>query len=655
MQNPCSPLELRYLELLGRSFPTIPQVTTEIINLKAILCLPKGTEHFISDIHGEYGAFLHILKNASGVVREKIDILFENSLTLRQRNALATLIYYPREKLERLHAAGTVTEEWYRITLLQLVSICRLVSAKYTRSKVRKALPRGFEYVIDELLHAADTNAKAMYNHEIVRSIIETDQADAFIIAMSDLIQRLVIDRLHIVGDIFDRGPGAHIILDRLKDYHDVDIQWGNHDILWMGAAAGSEALIATAIINSLKYGNLDSIEDGYGISLSPLLSYALDVYAEDPCRPFYPRLLDGSMDPRRAEVVAKMHKAMAVILFKLEGQLIERHPEYRMDERKMLERIDFERGTVTLREGEFPLTDASLPTVLPSSPYALSAGEEALMCKLRSAFHHSVKLQEHVRFLFARGSMYLVCNGNLLFHGCVPCREDGQFTQVDMDGKSYAGRAYFDRADALVRQGYFARWGTPERARGLDFMWYLWCGPNSPLFGKDRMTTFERYFVKDKSTHTEIKNPYFVWAEREDFALKLLEEFGCGGPNAFIVNGHVPVKIKKGESPLKANGRIIVIDGGMSKAYQSVTGMAGYTLIFSSREVALSCHEPFVTLEEAIESEVDIHSTRQSVWKPEQRLRVADTDVGCRLKTRIEDLQALLRAYRSGLVKEQP
>ena len=646
--------DMKYLKLLAREYPTIAEVSTEIINLRAILCLPKGTEHFISDIHGEYEAFLHMLKNASGVVRVKVDTLFENSVTEAERNMLATLIYYPEEKLDQLHKTGVINAEWYKITLRRLVEVARLSASKYTRSKVRKALPQGFEYIIDELLHAIETEDKLRYNNELIRTIIETEQADTMIVALSNLIQRLVIDRLHIVGDIFDRGPGAHIILNRLLNYHNVDVQWGNHDVLWMGAAAGSRTMIATTIINSLKYGNVDSIEDGYGISLSPLVTFAMQTYVDDPCTRFLPREVGGAGHDN-PDLIAKMHKAMAVILFKLEGQIIARNPDYHMEHRAMLHRIDYEHGTVTLANGEtHPMTDTQFPTVLPSDPYTLSEAENELMEKLRTAFHHSARLQEHVRFLFSHGSMYLVCNGNLLFHGCVPANEDGSFASAIIEGKPYAGKALFDCADAMVRKGFFARWGSEERQRGLDFYWYMWCGANSPLFGKDQMTTFERYFIADKATHEEHKNPYFKLAEHEDFAVKILNEFGLSDdPDSHIINGHVPVKIKKGESPIKANGRIFVIDGGMSKAYQSTTGIAGYTLIYNSERMALSCHDPFVTVSEAIRSEVDIHSTQQIVYTPARRKRVADTDVGKTLIERIADLEQLLAAYRSGTIKQ--
>ena len=642
--------------LLAREYPDIAAVSTEIVNLSAILCLPKGTEHFISDIHGEYESFLHILKNASGVVGAKIDQLFENTVPLSERNQLATLIYYPEEKLDLIHkkyASQEELQEWYKITLLRLVEVCRLCASKYTRSKVRKALPQGFEYIIDELLHAADNEEKLRYNHEIIRSIIEIERADAFIVAISKLISRLVIDRLHIVGDIFDRGPGACIILDALEQYHTVDVQWGNHDIVWMGAAAGSDALIATTIINSLKYGHVDALEDGYGITLRPLLTYALEVYGDDPCEAFLPRASEAVLSTHDAAVIAKMHKAMAIILFKLEGQIIKRNPEYGMGKRNLLETVDKEAGTVTVEGKVWPLADKNFPTLDPKHPYDLTPGEHDVVEKLRTAFDHAAHLQRHVRFLFSHGSMYLTCNDNLLFHGCVPMEKDGSFTEVLVDGERVSGKKYFDRADRMVRHAYFKKWGDAVRKRGLDFMWYLWCGPDSPLFGKDKMTTFERYFIKDKATHTELKNPYFTYAEDETFAIRLLREFGLESAGARVVNGHVPVKIRKGESPLKANGRIVVIDGGMSKAYQKETGIAGYTLIDHSRGVRLSCHDPFVTVQEAIVKEVDIHSTQEEFVTHRTRKLVADTDVGKEIAARIVDLKRLLTAYQRGVIKE--
>lgn len=644
----------KYLRLLSREYPNIMAVTTEIINLSAITCLPKGTEHFISDIHGEYSAFLHMLKNASGVVREKIDLLFANQMTLKDRNSFATLIYYPVKKLEQLRHTDTLTSDWYTVTLLRLVEVCKLCASKYTRSKVQKALPKGYEFIIDELLNATDNNNKTGYNAQIVRSVIETGRADDFIIALSSLIQTLVIDRLHIIGDVYDRGPGAHIIMDVLSRFHDIDFQWGNHDILWMGASSGSDALIATTIVNSLKYGNMDTIEDGYGISLSPLVTFALRAYEGDPCTKFYPRAIDNELSSRDEEVMAKMHKAMAVILFKLEGDIIQRNPHFDMDERRLLHKIDYEKGTIELKEGTFELNDKSFPTVLPSSPYSLSLEEQEVVDKLRVAFCHSQKLQDHVHALYARGSLYLKCNGNLLFHGCVPAQSDGSFTKVKMFGGEYSGKEYFDFADRMARAAYFMQTDGQVRTEAQDFMWYLWCGPHSPLFGKDRMTTFERYFIDDKSTHVETKNPYFVCAEDEDFANRVLEEFGLDSAKGRVINGHVPVKIKKGESPIKANGKVIVIDGGMSKPYQKQTGIAGYTLIYSSNGVFLSCHDPFVTVDEAVKNELDIHSTQSCIYRPEKRILIGDTDIGHDIQEKIAELNQLLSAYRSGELKER-
>lgn len=646
--------DLKYLKLLAHEYPTIEQVSTEIIKLEAILCLPKATEHFISDIHGEYTAFLHMLKSASGVVREKVEILFEDTVPKRERDQLATLIYYPKEKLELLKEERALSREWYLKTLHRLVEVCKLSASKYTRSKVRASLPPQFEFIIAELLNTSDDRMKTQYNNEIFKAILDTEQQDAFIIELAKLIQRLVIDHLHIVGDIFDRGPGAPIILDTLRAYHHVDIQWGNHDILWMGAAAGSRALIATAIINCLKYGNTDTIEAGYGISLRPLMTFALEVYGNDPCERFMPKLVDKNMDPHNSEIVAKMHKAMAVILFKIEDKIIREHPEFKMDDRRLLRAVDAEAGTVNIRGQVYPICDAHLPTVDPKDPCKLTEQEENLINQLRAAFHHSEKLQEHTKFLYSKGSIYLRYNGNLMFHGCIPTDEEGNFKKIEVAGDTYSGKAYFDAVDMIAREAFFSKWNSSKRRRGLDFMWYLWCGPDSPVFGKDRMTTFERYFVKDPETHVETKDPYFRFADTEAFALKILKEFGLGdAPNARVINGHVPVKIKKGESPVKANGRVIVIDGGMSKAYQSVTGIAGYTLIYSSNEMALSCHDPFVPVEEAIGSEVDLHSTNQVVFKPDQRLRVSDIDMGEEIRGKIKDLKKLLMAYREGTIKQ--
>ena len=646
--------DLKYLSLLAREYPNIAAVSSEIINLSAILNLPKGTEHFLSDLHGEHEAFLHMLRNASGVVREKIDLLFENSVPLAARNTLATLIYYPEQKLELIKRQTEDLNEWYKITLLRLVEVGKLVASKYTRSKVRKALPAGFEYIIDELLNVNDyNNNKYRYYSEIIQSIIDTDRADEFIIAMSRLIQHLSIDRLHILGDIYDRGPGAHLIMDALMNYHWVDIQWGNHDMLWMGAAAGCDALIATTIVNCIKYNNLDILEDGYGISLRPLATYALETYPNDPCTCFQPKMGSQSYDQHDADILAKMHKAMAILLFKLEGQVIRRHPEYGMDHRLLLDKVDFEAGTIELENKSFPLKDTYLPSIYSGDPYALSNAETDLMEKLHLAFLHSAKLQEHVRFLFARGSMYKICNSFLLYHGCIPMEEDGSFSKINIHGKAYSGKALLDGAEAMARQGYFSKQGSPEKAEGLDAMWYLWCGKKSPLFGKNRMATFERYLIGDPSTWEEQKDPYYRMLHQESTAVSILKEFGLPPENSHIVNGHVPVKLCKGESPIKAGGKLFVIDGGLSRAYQSVTGIAGYTLIDKSIGLFLACHEPFESVATAIENEVDIHSSHEIIERAKKRKLVADTDDGIEIKERINDLRALLQAFRSGSIKE--
>lgn len=646
----------KFLELLSRQYPTIQAASTEVINLRAILNLPKGTEHFLSDIHGEYEPFLHILKNASGVIKNKVDAIFGNTITEEERRRLATLIYYPEEKLALLKKQGGASADWYRITLHRLMEVCQVAASKYTRSKVRKALPPDFEYIIDELLHSngSDHN-KDRYYEQIIRTIIEIDRADAFIVAIANLIQRLVIDHLHIIGDVYDRGPGAHIILDHLCAYHSVDIQWGNHDMLWMGAAAGQEACIATVLANCLKYGNFDTLEDGYGINIRPLATFALETYGDDPCACFQPK------NPAQAKITdhdramaARIHKAIAVIQFKLEGQVILRHPEYRMDDRLLLRRVNFARGTVALADGEHPLRDTHFPTIDPADPLALSPEEAQLVEKLRLSFLHSEKLQRHVRFLFQHGSMYLVCNGNLLYHGCIPMEEDGSFSTVNLGGRQVSGRAYLDEADRLVRSGFFGRAESPERAAGADFMWYLWCGPKSPLSGKNRITTFERYFVAEPAAWEEHKDPYYRVSYSRAGAEAILAEFGLTLPRSKIINGHMPVKIRKGESPVKAGGKLLVIDGGLSRAYQPVTGIAGYTLTFNSRELSLAEHLAFDSVQRAVAEDEDMHSNTHVVEKLESRLMIRDTDVGRSLAGNISDLEMLLDAYRAGIIKQK-
>ncbi|GAC1356117.1 MAG: fructose-1,6-bisphosphatase [Herpetosiphon sp.] len=647
---------IQYLELLATYYPTIQAASTEIINLNAILHLPKGTEHFISDIHGEYEAFLHVLKNGSGSVKRKIDEMFDGVLSERERQSLATLIYYPEQKISMQLRRAVDESEWYRTTLFHLIKVCRVVASKYTRSKVRKALPRTFAYVIEELLHEQENlGNKQDYYQSIIDTIISTGQGRKFVIALSELIQRLAIDHLHVIGDIYDRGPGAHIIMDKLMTYHSVDIQWGNHDIVWMGAAAGSEACQANVIRLSLRYANLATLETGYAISLLPLATFAADVYDTDPCRYFVPDRLDESQWSKKEQrLMAQMHKAISIIQFKLEAQIIQRRPQYEMEDRLLLGNIDYERGTIALHGTEYPLRDTHFPTVDPADPYQLTEQEQIVVDKLSLAFMNSERLQKHVRFLYAKGSMYLVYNGNLLYHGCIAMNEDGSFKAFKVDGQGFAAKEFMDRVERLARQGYFSSGDHVQKQYGMDAMWYLWSGAQSPLYGKDKMATFERYFIEDKNTHTETKNAYYAFRAREDISNKILREFGLDPTNAHIVNGHVPVRVKKGESPVKAGGKLLVIDGGFAKAYQEQTGIAGYTLISNSYGLFLTAHEPFESTQHAIDEERDIHSETLILETNDNRRRVKDTDIGVQLKKQMADLQLLLAAYRAGIIKEQ-
>lgn len=648
--------ELKYLTLLSAKYPTIAAASSEIINLKAILNLPKSTEQFMSDIHGEYESFLHILKNGSGVIKRKLNDIYGRTLSENERKSLATIIYYPEQKLEIVKKSVDDINDWYKITLYRLVKICKVIASKYTRSKVRKALPKDFEYIIDELLHTDNEVVnKEYYYEEIIKSIIETERAEAFIIALSKVIQRLAVDHLHIIGDIFDRGPGADIILDALLAYHSVDIQWGNHDILWMGAAAGSEACIAIALNTSVKYNNMDTLEDGYGINIRPLATFALETYPAGSCKLFEPKNYEeNSFRPKDIDLIARIHKAIAVIQFKLEAQIILRRPEYGLESRLMLDKIDFERGVLCYNGREYELLDKNFPTIDPANPFALSEGEREVMDGIKLSFLHSEKLQQHIRFLYSKGSMYKSYNANLLYHGCIPMNEDGSFTAVSIFGEPLSGRAYIDKAEQVARQAYFGLPGSKEREEGLDFLWYLWCGKDSPLFGKSKMATFERYLLGDKETHKEHKNPYYIHIDSKETCMKILKEFGLEGEESHIINGHVPVKIKAGESPIKAEGKLLVIDGGLSKAYQSQTGIAGYTLIYNSYGLLLASHEPFESINAAIEKETDIHSSTIVLEQVARRKSVADTDNGANIQKQIDDLQKLLKAYRQGLIKEK-
>ena len=646
--------DLRYLQLLSRSFPNIADASTEIINLEAILNLPKGTEHFLTDIHGEYEAFQHVLKNASGAVKRKVNEIFGNTLRESEKKELCTLIYYPEEKLQLVKEQESDMDDWYMITLNQVVKVCQNVSSKYTRSKVRKSLPKEFSYIIQELLHESSVEPnKHAYINVIVSTIISTKRADAFIIAMCKLIQRLTIDSLHIVGDIYDRGPGAHIIMDTLCNYHNFDIQWGNHDILWMGAAAGNTSCMANVIRMSMRYGNLATLEDGYGINLLPLATFAMDMYADDPCTVFTPKtnFADAAYNEKTLRLITQMHKAIAIIQFKLEAEIINRRPEFGMENRKLLEKIDFERGIFVYEGKEYEMLDTSFPTVDPKDPYRLSEEEKELVEKLHNSFVNSEKLKKHMRCLFTYGGMYLVCNSNLLYHASVPMNEDGSFKQVKIRGKKYSGKKLLDKIDQLVRCAYYEEEDDDEKLFAMDYIWYLWCGPDSPSFDKDKMATFERYFIADKALHKEKKGAYYNLHDSEEICEKILEEFKVTGLHTHIINGHVPVKTIKGEQPIKAGGKLLVIDGGFSKAYQPETGIAGYTLVYHSHGLQLVQHDPFESRQKAIREGLDIKSTTFVIEFNSQRMMVKDTDRG---KAQVQDLKKLLVAYQMGLIKER-
>ena len=643
---------LKFLRLLSESFPTIGATATEIINLKAILNLPKGTEHFLTDIHGEYQAFNHVLRNGSGVIKDKIDDIFGDTLEEKFKKQLATVIYYPEEKINFIQEQGTDMESWYRVTILRLVQVCKVISSKYTASKVRKALPKDFSYIIQELLHEKEFSYnKREYVRNIINTIIELDRAKEFIIAISELIQRLTIDVLHIVGDIYDRGPAPHKIMDRLMNYHNVDIQWGNHDILWMNAAAGHLGAITNVVRICSRYSNTDILEDVYGINLLPLARFAMNTYADDSCISFIPK---ESRNEGDTVLMSKIHKAVSVIQFKVEAGIIKNNPQFDMKDRILLDKIDYEKGTVHINGSDYELNDKNFPTINPENPLALTPEEEEIVNKLKKSFLHSEKLQRHIKFLFAKGSMFLKYNSNLLFHGCIPVTKDKEFTKVNIDGKILWGKSYLEEADRICRQGYFSREGSEEKRKATDFMWYLWCGADSPLFGKDAMKTFERYFINDKALHKENKNPYYSFYEDIDFINMIFKEFDLNPETSHIINGHVPVKEKNGENPVKAQNRLIVIDGGFSKAYQSETGLAGYTLIYNSYGLKLVSHKPFQDVKNAIENCIDIHSSTRIVKRVLQRKRVKDTDIGTKLENQIDDLYELLEAYKKGFIKEK-
>lgn len=644
----------KYLQLLAKEYPTIESVSSEIINLNAIKCLPKGTEYFFSDLHGEYEAFLHLLKSASGIIHTKIEDIFSNSMSEVEMNLLGNLIYYPDKTMSHLGLEGKALDDWRKNNIYRLVLICKEVSSKYTRSKVRKKMPPEFAYIIDELIHMDySVDNKKFYYNEIIHSIIDIGTAEKFIKALCVLIQDLSIDNLHIIGDIYDRGPRADIIINELMNFHDVDIQWGNHDISWMGAASGNLACMANVLRMGMSYNNFDLLEDGYGINLRALSMFALEHYKEDPCDRFRHHIYDeNKYDAVDGALVAKMHKAMAIIQFKLEGQLILKHPEYQMEDRLLLDKIDFTKGSIWIDGKEYQLLDKNFPTVDPENPYALTEGERELMNTISASFSHSVPLHRHIKFLYSHGSIYKCVNSNLLFHGCIPMNEDGSFQEMTFHGKSYSGKGFMDYLDKQINNAYFLRDNTEEKELAVDFMWYLWCGSGSPLFGKSKLAAFENYFILDEKAREEVYNSYYKLSEKEEVCNHILEEFGLPVEHAHIINGHVPVRIKKGESPIKANGKLFVIDGGISKAYQSKTGIAGYTLIYNSRHLALAEHKPFIGGENEV-----LHENTPKVKIVEimnQRVTVANTDVGRELDEKIESLKELLFAYKEGVLKER-
>lgn len=647
----------RVLELLAQSFPTISAASTEIINLEAILNLPKGTEHFVADLHGEHEAFGHIIRNASGNIKRKVTEVFGNSVREADIRQLCSLIYYPEKKLQLIHTSETDLTDFYHVTLHQLIKVCQSVSSKYTRSKVRKALPKEFAYIIEELLHESPSdNDKQGYFNRIIETIISTGQADAFIVAMCNVIQKLSIDHLHILGDIYDRGQGAHIIMDMLGRFEAYDIQWGNHDALWMGAAAGNDCCIANVLRVSMRYNNMNTIEDGYGINILPLATFAMETYANDPCTPFKPKLdTDLSVPNEKSlRLLAKMHKAISIIQFKLEGALIDKYPQWHMEDRKLLGAIDYDKGTVMVDGEEFELNDKDFPTIDPKNPYELTPEEKELVEKLHHSFMISTGLRRHVDRLLANGSLYGVYNSNLLFHASMPLNEDGTLKEVEIGGKAYKGKELYQQTERLMRTAFNE--DAPEKLReyAIDYYWYIWCGHDSPLFDKAKMSTFERYFINDKNIHKEEKGYYYKWRDNEKVCDMILDEFGVTGPHRHIINGHVPVKQGKGESPIKANGKLMVIDGGFSKAYHNTTGIAGYTLVYHSRGFQLVKHEPFSSAEDAVIHGTDIVSTTQLVEMSTHRMRVRDTDKGDELQGQIDELIELLYAFRNGIIKER-
>lgn len=642
-----------YCKILSKYYDNIAKVSKEIINLEAILNLPKSTEHFITDIHGEYESFSHILRNASGYIRMKIDEEFSD-LMLQEKKDLATLVYYPKEWL-KAKAKHRDQKNWYKVTLERLVILCKVVSSKYSRSKVRKALPENYSYIIEELLHENSYNNidRKQYYNGILESIIELNRADDFIVELSKVIRRLAVDHLHIVGDIYDRGPAPHLVMDELMNHHSLDIQWGNHDILWAGAAAGSTACIYNVLRICMKYNNLESVEDGYGINLLPLARFAMKTYKNTNCKIFEPKINnDENISLDDIKLIAQMHKAVTVIQLKLEGKIIKESPEYNMDDRLFLDKIDFSKKTVRIDGKDYHMLDTDFPTFDIDDPYKLNKEEEELTEKLKNSFQKSEKLQKHVKFLILKGGIYLKYNSNLLYHACIPMEENKEFKKIEIFGKFYYGKNFLDKIDMLIREYYLTE-NKPKKKFGSDFFWYLWCHKDSPLFGKDKMATFERYFIADKLTHKEIENPYFAHRDKEKVCNMILENFDLDITKSHIINGHMPVIVRKGESPIKANGKLLVIDGGLSKAYQKKTGIAGYTLIYNSYGLLLTTHGPFISTQEAIESGHDILTISEVVRKSDRKF-VKDTDIGMEISEEISELKYLLTSYKEGIIKEK-
>ncbi len=649
----------KYLELLSQKFPNITSAVGEVVNLKAILNLPKGTEHFLTDIHGEHEAFNHVMQNASGAIKRKLHQELGNTISIDELNELATVIYYPEEKIDLIKREKDKAslDNWYELTIYRLVKICREAASKYTRSKVRKALPADFAYIMEELLQEDEHRFdKREYYHQIIESLVELGRAKHFIVQITAVIKRLTIDHLHIIGDIYDRGAGPHVVMDNLMSHHSIDLQWGNHDILWMGAAAGNAACIACAVRIALRYANMSVLEDGYGINLLPLATFADRVYLNDPCEQFKPKISDdGSVSESEIDLMTKMHKAISIIQFKLEEIIINNHPEYEMEKRKMLRNINYEDNTIEIEGLVYPLNDHNFPTIDPLDPCKLTEDEERVMDRLIYGFLHGERIQRHIRFLYAKGSMYKVFNDNLLFHACIQVNEDGSFKERTIDGKTYSGKKLMDKYDQMAREAFFSKEADPEY-RSTDFLWYLWCHGDSPLFGKDKMATFERYFIDDKTTHKEHYCAFYHLIDREDSVLaeKILLEFGVCPEDGHLINGHIPVKTTSGESPIRAKGKQLVIDGGFAKAYQKTTGIAGYTLTFNSYGLVLISHAPFESVQKAITDGVDIKSTMVVVEKVLDRKRVRDTDTGRVISGQIQDLMMLIMAYRKGIIKEK-